>query len=121
LRHLAGDLEQPLAYHLARPVNIDAVGEYNRYHRETLDRARPNRSETDRSDQRIFDPLRNERFHLLGRQPGRLSLNGDLRRCELGKDSQTSMLSRVQTVEDNQAGDRNHDSTEAERELNDAA
>lgn len=83
------------------------------------DGPRANRLQTDGSDQRIFDSLHDQRFHLLGRQTWRLGLNRYLRWCELGKHSQTRMLSRVQAEEDNEACYRDYDSTETEREFND--
>jgi hypothetical protein len=119
LRHLPGDLEQPLSNNLARLIDLSAIGKSNRHDRETLDRARTNRFEPGGSDQRIFDPLRDECFHLFGRKSRRLGLNGYLWRCELGKNAQTCMLSGVQPIEHSEAGERDHDAAQTEGEFND--
>jgi hypothetical protein len=114
LGHLTGDLEQPFSNNLAGPIDVSVIGKSNRHDRETLDRARTNRFESVRSDQRIFDPLCDECFHLFGRKSRRLGLNRYLWRCELGKNVQTCMLSCVQPIEHSEAGERDHDAVETE-------
>ncbi len=87
--------------------------------RQALDRHRAKSFHARHAVDGVLDRLRDQHFDLLSRQPRRLRLDANLRRCELGKNIVLRLHERDGAVAEQQECERYDDATEADGKADD--
>ncbi len=103
-----GDRRQPLLHQLPHPQQVRALGEEQHHGGETQHRLGADGAHPPDPEHRVLDRDGHQALHLVGGEAGRLGLDLDQRRGELGEDVERRLPQDAGREQDQQQRERHH-------------